>query len=318
MFSFTKSQNNEKVKFGIGKTSRFYKELPLHLMLLVPAIFVLVFSYGSIVGIIMAFQDYIPGSGWYIFGSPFIGFDNFVSLFSMPNLARIIGNTLFIAGIKTIAGIVLPLLFAIFMNEIRKKWLKKSIQTAVFLPHFISWVILSGILIDVLSPSTGFLAGLLNALGVETPFFLGDNKWFPWVLILSHLWKEVGFGMIIYLAAITSIDSALYEAATIDGCGHFKKTIHITLPGMSMVIILLAILSIGNILNAGFEQVFNLYSPVVYESGDIIDTFVFRMGISQGQYSLATTVGLLKSLVSFTFISVSYYLAYKFADYRIF
>ena len=296
---------------------QFKRELPLHMMLLLPVLFVLVFSYGSMAGIIMAFQDYIPGKGFYVFGSPFIGLENFKQLIDLEPWS-VLWNTVYIAGLKIITGLVVPVMLAILLNEVRHTWFKRGVQTAIFLPYFISWVIMAGMLVDILSPSTGVFARIADFFGTECPFFLGDNKWFPWVLVLSNLWKDAGYGVIVYLAAVTNIDPSLYEAATIDGAGYIKKTLHVTLPGITPVIVLMTILSLGNILNAGFDQVYNLYSPAVYQSGDIIDTFVYRLGISEGQYSLSAAVGLFKSVVSFLFISGSYGIAYKCFDYRIF
>ena len=310
--------NITKVDMKAESKSKLRRELPLHMMLLIPGIFVLIFSYGSMVGIIMAFQDYIPGKGWYVFGSDFVGIENFKALLTIPNMLNVLWNTVFIALLKIISGLFFPLTFALLLNELKSVWFKRGVQTAVFLPYFVSWVIMAGILIDLLSPAKGIFVNLFAAFGLKVPFFLGDNNWFPTVLVVSNLWKDAGYGMVIYLAAITNINPSLYEAATIDGCGYMKKVRYITLPSLAPVIILLSVLSMGSILNAGFEQVFNLYSPVVYQSGDILDTFVYRMGISEGQYSLSTAVGLFKSVVSLSLISLSYYVAYKVADYRIF
>ncbi|NGP61593.1 sugar ABC transporter permease [Paenibacillus thiaminolyticus] len=286
-------------------------------MMLIPGlIFVILFSYIPMAGILMAFQKYIPTKG--LFGSPFVGWKNFQFLLDYPDIGRIVFNTLYIATMKIIAGLIVPITIAILLNELRKEWVKRAFQTMVYLPHFLSWVLLSGIVIDVLSPSTGILNQLLGLFGVKPIFFLGDNSWFPYVMVITDVWKEFGFGTIIYLAALTNINPALYEAAEIDGAGRWKQTLYVTLPGMMPIIVLMLTLNIGNVLNAGFDQIFNLYSPQVYESGDIIDTFVYRMGIEQAQYGFATAVGLLKSVVSFILISVSYVLAYRFANYRIF
>ncbi|PZM62188.1 sugar ABC transporter permease [Paenibacillus dendritiformis] len=286
-------------------------------MMLIPGlIFVIIFSYIPMAGILMAFQKYIPTKG--LFGSPFVGWKNFQFLLDYPDIGRIVFNTLYIATMKIIAGLIVPITIAILLNELRKEWVKRAFQTMVYLPHFLSWVLLSGIVIDVLSPSTGILNQLLGLFGVKPIFFLGDNSWFPYVMVITDVWKEFGFGTIIYLAALTNINPALYEAAEIDGAGRWKQTLYVTLPGMMPIIVLMLTLNIGNVLNAGFDQIFNLYSPQVYESGDIIDTFVYRMGIEQAQYGFATAVGLLKSVVSFILISVSYVMAYRFANYRIF
>lgn len=173
-------------------------------------------------------------------------------------------------------------------------------------------------MIDILSPSGGIVNEFLGWFGVSKIFFLGDNDWFPFTLITSDVWKNFGYGTIVYLAAITGIDPGLYEAATIDGANRWHKTWHITIPGIRMVIVLLSVLSLGQLLNAGFDQVFNLYSPQVYESGDILDTFVYRIGLLDAQYGVATAVGFFKSIISLTLISSSYFLAYRFAKYRIF
>ncbi|BFH66916.1 MAG: ABC transporter permease subunit [Paenibacillus dendritiformis] len=301
----------------MNQWSRMWKrEWPLHIMLIPGLIFVILFSYIPMAGILMAFQKYIPTKG--LFGSPFVGWKNFQFLLDYPDIGRIVFNTLYIATMKIIAGLIVPITIAILLNELRKEWVKRAFQTMVYLPHFLSWVLLSGIVIDVLSPSTGILNQLLGLFGVKPIFFLGDNSWFPYVMVITDVWKEFGFGTIIYLAALTNINPALYEAAEIDGAGRWKQTLYVTLPGMMPIIVLMLTLNIGNVLNAGFDQIFNLYSPQVYESGDIIDTFVYRMGIEQAQYGFATAVGLLKSVVSFILISVSYVLAYRFANYRIF
>jgi len=269
------------------------------------------------VGVIIAFQRFIPAKG--LFGhQEWVGLDNFRYMLALPDTYKILRNTVFIAGMKIIVGLIIPIIFALLLNEVRKEWFKRSVQTMIYLPHFLSWVIFGGILIDILSPSEGIVNKILELVGIGPIYFLGDPKWFPYTMVITDLWKNFGFSTIVYLAALTNISPTLYEAAEIDGANHWQQTWHVTLPGMRPIIVLLATLSIGNILNAGFEQIFNLYSPQVYETGDIIDTFVYRVGLIQAQYGLATAVGLLKSVVSFGLIGLSYYLAYRFADYRIF
>ncbi|RKP48992.1 sugar ABC transporter permease [Cohnella endophytica] len=286
-------------------------------MMLVPGIMlVLIFSYVPMAGIVMAFQKYVPNKG--LFGSPLIGLRNFRLLIDYPDIGRVFFNTVYIAVMKIFAGLLVPITIAILLNELRREWIKRTFQTLVYLPHFMSWVLLGGILVDVLSPTSGVFNQLLGFLGIKPIFFLGDNHWFPYVMVASDIWKEFGFGTIVYLAALTGINPSLYEAAAMDGASRLKQTFHITLPGMMPIIILMFTLNIGNVLNAGFEQIFNLYSPPVYESADIIDTFVYRMGVQQAQFGFATAVGLLKSIVSFIFISISYVLAYRVANYRIF
>ncbi|MCQ6558399.1 ABC transporter permease [Paenibacillus mendelii] len=290
---------------------------PLHLMLLPGLILVLIYSYGPMIGIVIAFQKFMPARGG-LFDSPWAGLDNFRYVLDMPDSMRILKNTIIIAVFKIVIGFIVPVVVSLLLNEVRKEVFKRGVQTLIYLPHFLSWIILGGILIDVLSPSSGILNQFLGMFGIESIYFLGDNSWFRPVLVITDVWKEFGFNTIVYLAALTSINPALYEAAIVDGAGRWKQTMHITLPGMMPIIVLTMTLAIGNVLNAGFDQVFNLYSPQVYESGDIIDTFVYRIGLVDAQYGVATAVGLFKSIVSFTFISVSYYLAYRLANYRIF
>ena len=292
------------------------KQLPLHLMLVPGIILVFIYSYIPMVGSIMAFQKYIPSKG--LFGSKWVGLKNFHYLFNMPDFYQVLWNTVFIAVLKIIFGLIVPIAIAILLNEIGKSIVKRWIQTLIYLPHFLSWVILGGVLIDILSPSNGLVNQFLGLFSVKPIFFLGDNNWFPFTIILSDIWKEFGFSTIVYLAALTTINPSLYEAAVIDGANRWKQTWSITLPGILPVIILMATLSLGNVLNAGFDQIFNLYSPLVYESGDILDTLIYRIGLIDAQYGVATSLGLFKSLISFALVSISYWLAYKIADYRIF
>jgi len=278
---------------------------------------IIMFSYVPMAGVIIAFQKFIPAKG--LFGDQkWIGWDNFEYVMSLPSFTQVLFNTLFISSFKLVLGLVVPIIVAILLNELKNNVIKRSVQTAIYLPYFLSWVVLGGILIDILSPSSGIVNNFLGAIGLPKIFFLGDNNWFPVTLIGSDIWKTFGYGTIVYLAAITGIDPGLYEAATIDGGNRWHKMWHITLPGMRMVIVLLSVLSLGQLLNAGFDQVFNLYSPQVYESGDILDTFVYRIGLLDAQYGVATAVGLFKSVISFTLISASYLIAYKVARYRIF
>jgi putative aldouronate transport system permease protein len=292
------------------------ERLPLHIMLLPSLAILAVYSYWPMAGIMIAFEKYIPTKG--TFGSPWVGWRNFEYLFELPDTKRVIINTLLIASMKVIVGLIVPLVVSLLLNEVRKNAFKRMVQTLVYLPHFLSWVILGGILIDLLSPSNGIVNQILVMFGIKPIYFLGENSWFRFVLVSSDVWKEFGFNTIVYLAALTGINPSLYEAADIDGANRLQQTWYVTLPGIMPIAILMVTLSIGNILNAGFDQIFNLYSSPVYESGDIIDTLVYRLGILQAQYGLATAVGLLKSTVSLFLISSSYYLAYRFANYRIF
>lgn len=286
-----------------------------HMMLFPGIVLLIIFSTIPLFGVMIAFQDFNIGQG--IKNSPWIGLENFTYLFQIKDSRVIFFNTVFIATGKIVAGLVVPVIFAVLLNELRNAIFKRWVQTIVYLPHFISWVILAGVLIEMLSMD-GIINGAIEAMGGKKIMFLASNDWFPWIIIGSDTWKDFGFGAIIYLAALAGIDPTLYEAAEIDGASRFQKIRYITMPSLVPTIILLATLSIGNILNAGFDQIFNLYNPLVYPSGDVIDTYVYRVGLVQAQYGFATAVGLLKSVIGFVLIIISYRLAYQFANYRIF
>lgn len=295
---------------------KLFQEIPLYIMLAPAVVLVLIYAYTPMVGIVMAFQRVLPGKG--IFGSPWVGWDNFTFVLQMPTFSQVLWNTIFIAGLKAIAGIGVPVTVALMLNNVTDPAFKRTVQTVIYLPHFLSWVILAGIFIDILSPSDGVVNHALGWVGIKPIFFLGDDRIFPWTMVATDVWKSFGFGTIVYLAALTEIDPALYEAAVVDGATRWQQTIWITLPGIAGTIIMLTTLSLSNILNAGFDQIFNLYSPLVYRTGDIIDTLVYRTGILNNQYGIATAVGLFKSVVSLLLIGIAYKLAAKFADYRIF
>lgn len=297
--------------------TRLQRQLPLYLMLVPAVMLVGIYSYGSMAGVIIAFQKFKPALG--LFGpQKWVGFANFHTLFDMPNFWPIIRNTVLIAWGKMLGGIIVPVVFALLLNEVSGTRLKRTLQTLVYLPNFLSWVILAGILIDVLAPEGGIVNSLLVRLGFSPLFFLGDKGLFPPTMIVTEVWRSFGFGSVIYLAALTGIDPALYEASTIDGANRWQQTWHITLTGIASTIVLMTVLSLGNILNGGFDQIFNLYSPVVYATGDILDTFVYRLGIQDAQFSLSTAAGLFKSAVSLVFIILSYWLADRTAGYRVF
>lgn len=298
------------------KRSALKRNLPLHLMMLPGMILVFLFNYIPMGGIVMAFQKFSPRKG--IFGSEWIGLKNFKYLLSMPDIQNVIWNTFFIAAMKLVLGVVVPVIVALLLNELGNKLLKKGIQTIIYFPHFLSWVILSGIFIDVLSPSSGIVNEFLGIFGIEPVFFLGDPKVFPYTMALTETWKEFGFGTIVYLAAIVGIDPTYYEAASVDGVSRWRKTISITLPEVLPMALLMLILNLGTVLNTGFEQIYNLYSPQVYSTGDILDTLVYRLGMHDAQYGVATAVGLFKSVVSTVLVLFSNWLARKTSDYRIF
>jgi putative aldouronate transport system permease protein len=290
---------------------------PLHLMLVPGLLFILIFQYIPMGGIIMAFQDYKPWIGFA--ESPWVGTKNFQYMFERPDSVQVIWNTLIISFYKIFFGLVAPFLFAILLNEIRHMGMKRSIQTAVYLPHFLSWVILGGILLDILSTEGGMINKVLVFLfGIEPIFFLGDGDWFRVTVIVSDIWKEFGFSTIVFLASLAGINPALYEASEIDGASRWKQAVYITIPSLIPITIVVGTLSLGNILNAGFDQIFNLYNPLVYDKGDVIDTFVYRVALISGDFSFGTAIGLFKAVIGMILIIISYRLAYKLANYRIF
>lgn len=299
------------------RIARLRREMPLHVMMIPGVIILFIFSYLPMCGIMIAFQKYNLAKG--LFGAQkWCGLVNFAYVFSLPNIWRVFFNTLEIAIMKIIVGTLVPICVALMLNECRHMGFKRTVQTMIYFPYFISWIILGGILLDLLSPANGIVNDLIELFGGERIYFLGDNRYFKGTLVVSDVWRNFGYNSVVYLAAITSIDMSLYEAASIDGAGRWKQTWHVTLPGMANIVILLMILNLGNLLNAGFDQVFNLYSAQVYESGDIIDTLVYRIGLVDAKFGPSTAVGLLKSVISFILISSAYIIAYKGFDYSVF
>lgn len=305
-------KNEPKKKKQIAQS-----EVGLYFMICPAVILILIFSYLPMYGIKIAFLDFNPAIG--LFGKQkFIGLQNFKVAFSSRYAIRGFRNTLIIASIKLFSNLTVPIIFSLLLNEIRSSKFKRMVQTAIYLPHFISWVILGTIFVQLLSVEFGMVNIVLRNLGLQQVSFLGSNKYFRGTIIGTHIWKEFGYGTIMYLAAITNIDTELYEAADADGAGRFIKMWYITIPGLSMVIILRMVLSLSSILNAGFDQIFNLYNDGVYEVGDILETYIYRLGLINLQYGQSTATGLLKSVISLILISTSYISAYKLFDYKVF
>ena len=286
-----------------------------HWMMMPGMVFIFIFCFVPMFGILMAFQDYVPAKG--IMGSEFVGLEHFKYMFSLPDVGRIFRNTLIIAVGKIVIGSLMAIVFAILLNEIRVKFLKKTVQTIVYLPHFLSWVVLAAVVVNMVNLD-GPVNQILAAAGLEKINFLGSNTWFRPMIIATDVWKEFGYNSIVYLAAITSIDPGLHEAAAMDGANWWKRVWHITLPGMLPIILLMAAMSLTSILSAGFDQIYNLYSPMVYETGDVLDTYVYRMGLISRQYSFSTAVGLLRSVVGMILMLTANWLAKRLTDRKIF
>ena len=286
-----------------------------HLMLLPGVILMLVFSYFPMYGIVMAFQKYSPSLG--ISGSKWVGLSNFSYLFKLPTISQLFRNTLILACANVLLDIIVPIIVAVMINEIRHSSYKRTVQTIVYLPHFLSWVML-GVVFKQMFAEHGMLNNFLAFLGIDRQPIMSNPGLFRGMLIVTNSWQNFGWGTIIFLASLVGVDPALYESAVIDGASRFQRILHVTVPAMASVIVLKVTLSLGNVLNANFDQVFNLYNVLVYESADIIDTYVYRMGLVQAQFSIATAVGLLKSCISAVLIIASYLMAKKFANYQIF
>ncbi|GGD61659.1 ABC transporter permease [Paenibacillus nasutitermitis] len=298
-----REKGNEDVKNSIWKEYRKNKFL---LCLILPGvIWYLIFYYAPLYGIQIAFKDYKIMDG--ILGSNWVGLKHFIRMFTASDFLDIIKNTLIISFYHIIFGFPAPIILALLFNEVRLQTFKRIAQSISYVPHFFSWVILGGIMATLLSPTTGVVNEIIKMIGFDPIYFLGDKQFFRFTLVMSGIWKEIGWGTIIYLAALSSIDSHLYEAAVVDGANRWKQTLHITIPSIMPVIAIMFILRIGNLMDAGFDQVLNLYNAAVYEVGDIIDTYVYRVGVTQMQYSFTTAVGLFKNVVGFAMILMANY-----------
>lgn len=276
------------------------KSRDMYLLLLPGLLTLILFKYVPMYGIIISFQDYNIFDG--IRGSEWVGLRQFDKLIHYPEFYQVLRNTLIISVYKLMLLFPFPIFIAIVLNEIRLAFFKRTIQTVIYLPHFLSWVIIGGLFANILSPSTGIANALIETLGGQSIAFMMDNDWFRSVLVFTHGWKESGWAAIVYIAAIAGINQDLYEAASIDGAGRIKQMIHITLPGIAATIVLMLILRLGNLLEAGTEQIFVMYNSVVYETADVIGTYVYRIGLGKMDYSFSTAVGLFNSVVGFMLI----------------
>ena len=286
-------------------------------MLIPGFIYLAIFEFAPLFGLVIGFQDFKLSSG--VFHSGWRGLDNFRYIFTMyPGFWNIVRNTVEIALLKLCFGFTAPIIVSLMLHEVTHSTYKRVIQTLVYIPHFVSWVILAGILRSMLDPDNGLINHIIKLLGNSPVYFLGSNSTFRGVLVVSDVWKGFGWGTIIYMAALTGIDPALYEAATIDGANRMQRAIHITLPGILPIITLNLILSIPGILNAGFDQIFNLYNERVYKTADVLDTFIYRLGILDSQYALSTAIGMVKSVIGSVLLVASYKFAEKAVGYKVF
>lgn len=289
------------------RTWNDYKQHKYLFLLLAPAlIWYLVFQYGPIYGIQLAFKDFVITKG--ITGSPWVGLKYFQAMVEgAQDFHLIIRNTVILSFYHIVFGFPAPIVLALLFNELRVEFFKRVAQTLSYLPHFLSWVVVASFMFTVLSPSSGIVNEILGWFGIEPIYFVGDPKYFRFTLVSTAIWKEIGWGAIIYLAALAGINPDMYEAAVVDGAGRFKQMIYITLPSLVPVISIMFILRIGNILDAGFDQVLNMYSPATYSVGDILDTYVYRVGLEQIQFSFATAVGLFKNVIALALVLMTNY-----------
>ncbi|CAN7319361.1 MULTISPECIES: ABC transporter permease [unclassified Paenibacillus] len=279
------------------------KKKYLYILLIPAVVYFLIFNYVPMYGIIIAFKDFNFSKG--IVGSPWIGFENFKYMFGLSDFYTVFWNSLYLSFLRLVFGFPFPILLALLLNEMRNRTYQRITQTIIYLPHFISWVVIGGILVNFLSPSWGVVNIFLKQFGFEPVFFLADTNYFRPLVILSSMWKESGWESILYLAAMVGINTELYEAASIDGANRFQRIRYVTLPGIKSTIIILLILRLGQIMGNGFEQIFVLQNPLNLSVSEVFETYVYRVGLIGGRFSFGTTVGLFTSVIGLIFLLAS-------------
>ena len=308
----TKARKAKK-PFGKRATQFIWKYRWLHLFALLPIVYFIIFKYVPLLGLVAAFKNFKGFGGMAgILSAPNIGFKNFEMFFSSVYFGRLMRNTLILSFYRLIFSFPAPIILALLLNEIHSNAFKRTVQTITYMPHFISWVVAAGLVKAIFSPTRGPINAILSGVfGIEPIYFVSENAYFRGLLIVTDIWKEIGWGAIVYLAAITGIDPTMYEAATLDGATRWQRMWYITLPSISSIVAVMFILQVGKILDQNFDQIMNLYNPAVYEVSDVIDTYVYRTGLLQGKYSFSTAVGLFKSVVSIIMVFLSNKVAKK-------
>jgi putative aldouronate transport system permease protein len=279
------------------------KKKYLYILLIPCVVYFFIFNYIPMYGIIIAFKDFNFAKG--IIHSPWIGLDNFKYMFGLSDFYKVFWNSLYLSALQLVFGFPFPIILALFLNEMRSLAYQRITQTLIYLPHFVSWVVIGGILVNFLSPTWGIVNIFLNQFGFEPVFFLADNDYFRPIVVLSSIWKEAGWGSIIYLAAIAGINSELYEAASMDGVNRMQKIWYITIPGIKSTIVVLLILRLGQIMGNGFEQIFVLQNPMNMDVSEVFETYAYRVGILGGRFSFGATVGLFTSVIGLIFLLAS-------------
>jgi len=291
------------------KLHYMWKYKALYLISIPGILFFLLFKYVPLLGAVIAFQNYNLFAGFQ--GSPWVGLTHFKRMFSHYDFLRILGNTLLLGIYDLAFAFTAPIVLALLLNEVRLVLYKKIVQTIIYAPHFLSWVIVSGIFVGVLSPSSGVVNVIIGWFGVDPIYFLGEDSYIRTILVSSGLWRDVGWGTIIYLAALAGINPDLYEAAEMDGASRWRQTLAITIPALLPVITILFLLKIGDFLDYGFERVFVFQNPLNLQNSEILDTYIYKAGLNQMQYSYATAIGLFKSVVGLTLLSIANFLSKK-------
>lgn len=289
-----------------------WRDRYLYLLLLPVIVYYIVFKYAPLYGLSIAFKDYRFADG--IWGSAWAGMKYFESLFNSREFFLVVRNTLLLNLYSILFAFPVPIILSILLNEIKSTWYKRGIQQMIYVPHFLSWVVMGGMIITILSPKAGIVNKILQLFTGDTIFFMSSNFWWPIVFVFSTVWKESGWGTIIYLAAIAGISPELYEAAIIDGASKFRQVWHITLPSITPTIVIMLVLRMGSVMDVGFEQVNILQNATVRDVSDVISTFVYRMGIEQAQYSLTTAMGIFQSLISVILLLLANNTAKKLTD----
>ncbi len=301
----------------VSAAFRQYKANRYLFFMFVPVIlYYLIFHYGPMYGVLLAFKKYNFAEG--IWGSPWAGLENFREMFRGQYFIRAFVNTLLISTYKLVFGFPAPILLAVLFNEIYNKHFKKIIQTVSYLPYFLSWVVLAGIIKEILSPSVGPIGFIMNAVHLTPINFLADTSWFRGVMVATGIWKSTGWQSIVFLAAISGINTELYEAAIVDGASRLQRIIHVTIPCIFPVITIMFILNTGSIISDDFDQIFNLYNAAVYQVGDVISTYVYRVGLANMEYSYGTAVGLFKNIISLFLVLLTNAIVKRTNEYSLF
>lgn len=288
------------------------KDWQLYSMVIVPVIYFLIFKYGPMIGNLIAFRNYVPGGPW--LGTGWVGLEYFKMFITNATFWNVFKNTFVISIVSLVLGFPCPIIFALLLNEVKNKTFKRTVQTISYLPYFLSIVVVAGMIMDILSPSGGMINEIVKAFTGHTVQFMQLPQCFVWIYSISGVWQYTGWNAILYLAALSNINTELYEAAEIDGAGKWKQTWHVTLPGIMPTISILLILNVGQIFNVGFEKVLLLQNPMTYSTADVISTYLYRMGLQMNNFSYATAIGLFESVIDLVLLVLANTLSQKFTE----